>query len=156
MRDHGDMLNIAFGTVGGGGVEGEWGLHGDLDALKASFPLPLSQHHTDNPPQEIYKNYDPRVVKLLDLAKPENTYTWHLSDLPPLPRWSSTNANAVLVGDVVHAMLPTLGMGAAQCIEDSACLALCLDAANSLSDLPKILIAYQTIRKPRTDCTPPF
>jgi hypothetical protein len=47
MRDYGDMLNIAFGTVGGGGEEGEWGLHGDLDALKARFPFHVSHHGTE-------------------------------------------------------------------------------------------------------------
>ena len=41
--------------------------------------------------------------------------------------------------------------GASQCIEDSACLGICLEHANSLSDLPKVLRAYEAIRKPRTE-----
>jgi len=142
MRDHGDVLNIAFGTTASNNTsegEGEWGLHGDLSKLK-----------------EIYANHDPRIVKLLELAGPETCYTWRLSDLPPLPLWSSENGNAVLVGDAAHAMLPALGMGAGQCIEDSACLALCLDAASSISDLKKLLNVYEAVRKPRTDCKSPF
>jgi salicylate hydroxylase len=41
--------------------------------------------------------------------------------------------------------------GAAQCIEDSACLSLCLERAESITDLSKVLKAYETIRKPRTE-----
>jgi 2-polyprenyl-6-methoxyphenol hydroxylase-like FAD-dependent oxidoreductase len=42
--------------------------------------------------------------------------------------------------------------GASQCIEDSASLALCLERAETLEDIPKVLAAYETIRKPRTEC----
>ena len=38
-----------------------------------------------------------------------------------------------------------------QCIEDSASLALCLERAETLADIPKVLSAYETIRKPRTE-----
>jgi salicylate hydroxylase len=41
--------------------------------------------------------------------------------------------------------------GAGQCIEDSASLAICLEKVESLSDLPKVLEAFEAIRKPRTE-----
>lgn len=37
------------------------------------------------------------------------------------------------------------------CVEDAACLAECLDRVNFVEDLPKILHAYEQIRKPRTE-----
>ena len=41
--------------------------------------------------------------------------------------------------------------GAGQCIEDSACLSECIDRAKSLDELPKVLRAYEQIRKPRVE-----
>lgn len=37
------------------------------------------------------------------------------------------------------------------CVEDSACLAECLERAESVRDLPKVLHAFEQIRKPRTE-----
>lgn len=41
--------------------------------------------------------------------------------------------------------------GAGLCIEDSAFLAECLDQAKDLNDLPRVLEACETIRKPRAE-----
>lgn len=41
--------------------------------------------------------------------------------------------------------------GAGICIEDGACLAECLDRAQTLDDLPRVLSAYQAIRRPRAE-----
>jgi salicylate hydroxylase len=55
------------------------------------------------------------------------------------------------MGDAVHAMVPYSGMGAAQCIEDSACLSKRIDRAHSMDDLPQMLRAFETIRRPRVE-----
>ena len=104
-----------------------------------------------NEPQEKFANYDPRIVKLMTHAKAENCYIWRLSDLPHCDHWVSKSGKVVMVGDAVHAMLPAVGMGAAQGIEDSACLVMCLEAAQSIDNLPKVLTAFETIRKPRAE-----
>ncbi|KAL6890063.1 hypothetical protein GGI43DRAFT_416282, partial [Trichoderma evansii] len=41
--------------------------------------------------------------------------------------------------------------GAGLCIEDSACLAECLDQSKDINDLPRVLEAYEKIRKPRAE-----
>ncbi|CAK7236330.1 hypothetical protein SEUCBS140593_009584 [Sporothrix eucalyptigena] len=45
---------------------------------------------------------------------------WQLRDLDPLPTW--TKGRVILIGDAAHAMLPTMGQGASQSIEDAEAL----------------------------------
>lgn len=153
MPDHNDNLNICLVSEDSEGEEGEWHTHGDLGKVKSKFA-----------------DFEPRIASLLDLARPENCYTWRFSDLPPLEKWSNENGKMVIVGDAAHAMLPYTNQvspsplqfyrrsslplpfqGASQCIEDSASLALCLSNASTPSDFPKILSAFESIRKPRVE-----
>ncbi|KAH6675743.1 hypothetical protein B0J14DRAFT_538320 [Halenospora varia] len=131
MKDHGDMLHMGFGVQQTEQHE-HWRKLGDLDEIRVKFA-----------------HFDPKVLKLLGLADRESSFIWNVHDLPPLSRW--TCGHAVMVGDASHAMIPTAGMGASQAIEDSACLALCLDHAQSVADVPKVLALYETIRKPRAE-----
>ena len=48
-------------------------------------------------------------------------------------------------------MVPYLAQGAAQAIEDGAALAECLERAKAPEDLPKLLKAFEAIRKPRCE-----
>jgi 2-polyprenyl-6-methoxyphenol hydroxylase-like FAD-dependent oxidoreductase len=54
--------------------------------------------------------------------------------------------NVVLIGDAAHAMLPTLGQGACQCLEDAAVLASAVAAEDSLD---RALRRYEAARVPR-------
>jgi salicylate hydroxylase len=72
-------------------------------------------------------------------------YKWALYDRDPLPRW--TVGRATLLGDSAHAMLPYLGQGAAQAIEDACVLAAMV--AKTPGDPDAALAAYQRIRAPR-------
>ena len=53
-----------------------------------------------------------------------------------------------LLGDACHAMLPFMGQGAAQAIEDGATLAACL--ADGGADIAAALRRYEQLRIPRT------
>jgi 2-polyprenyl-6-methoxyphenol hydroxylase-like FAD-dependent oxidoreductase len=53
-----------------------------------------------------------------------------------------------LLGDAAHAMLPNLGQGGCQAIEDAAALAQSLGTG---AEVPKALRAYEHSRKPRAD-----
>src|SRR5207237_1350327 len=72
-------------------------------------------------------------------------YKWALYDRDPIPRW--TRGRVTILGDAAHPMLPYLGQGACQAIEDGAVLATALsaEAADPLAGLDR----YERTRRPR-------
>ncbi len=60
------------------------------------------------------------------IAGTEAVFRWAMFDRPPLERW--TRGRVTLLGDAAHPMLPFMGQGAAQSIEDGFLLARCLSA----------------------------
>jgi salicylate hydroxylase len=125
----GEMLNyVGFVPTSSETVE-SWSAVGDRDELAASFA-----------------NWDARVVELL--AKVETCFWWGLYDRAPLEAW--TKGRLTLLGDAAHAMLPHLGQGANQAIEDGVALAVFLAGRNS-GDVAEILKHYEAFRRARTD-----
>lgn len=47
-------------------------------------------------------------------------------------------------------MLPYMAQGAGSALEDGAALGMLLSYASSTHDLPKVLTAYEELRKPRS------
>jgi salicylate hydroxylase len=81
------------------------------------------------------------------LAHVTFTFRSALHDREPLARW--TSGRLTLLGDAAHPMLPHLGQGANQSIEDGMALAALLAAAGD--DPRPALQAYERIRRARTD-----
>ena len=106
-----------------------WSAAGDRDELVSSF-----------------NGWDPHVVELLEAV--DNCFWWGLYDRRPLQSW--TKGRLVLLGDAAHAMLPHLGQGANQAIEDGVALAVLIEGQIS-ADLPHILRHYEQLRRARTD-----
>jgi salicylate hydroxylase len=106
-----------------------WSAVGDRDELAASF-----------------KGWDPRVTTLLEQV--EGCFWWGLYDRRPLPSW--TNGRLTLLGDAAHAMLPHLGQGANQAIEDGVALAVILEKRDS-AEVPACLQRYEAFRRERTE-----
>ena len=69
-------------------------------------------------------------------------------DRAPLPRWSS--GRLTLLGDAAHPMLPHLGQGANQALEDAVALATLLGACTGPPDVARALAAYEELRRDRT------
>jgi salicylate hydroxylase len=69
-------------------------------------------------------------------------------DRAPLPRWSS--GRLTLLGDAAHPMLPHLGQGVNQALEDAVALATLLRAATTSAGVPRALAAYEKLRRGRT------
>jgi len=67
------------------------------------------------------------------------------------PKWVSSDGEGriCLLGDAAHPMLPNLGQGACQGIEDAAALARVL-ADSDKADVPRALKQYASVRAPRT------
>jgi salicylate hydroxylase len=125
----GELLNyVGFVPTTNETLE-SWSAIGDRDALAESFA-----------------GWDPRVVGLLD--KIATCFWWGLYDRRPLASW--TKGRLTLLGDAAHAMLPHLGQGANQAIEDGVALAVFLEGRGP-ADIADALRQYESFRRERTD-----
>ena len=104
-----------------------WSAPGDSDVLRQAFA-----------------GWDPRIHQLLQEV--QLTFRWALYDREPLPVW--TRDRLSLLGDAAHPMLPHLGQGANQSIEDGMALAAILKDADRHT-APRALLAYERLRRER-------
>ena len=104
-----------------------WSVPGDPDVLRREFA-----------------GWDPRIGSLL--SQVQATFRWALYDREPLPSW--TKGRLTLLGDAAHPMLPHLGQGANQSIEDGMALATILARADR-DTAPAALFAYERLRRER-------
>jgi salicylate hydroxylase len=104
-----------------------WTAPGDPDVLRQAFA-----------------GWDPRIHQLL--KEVQLTFRWALYDREPLPTW--TRQRLSLLGDAAHPMLPHLGQGANQSIEDGMALATILARADR-AGAPQGLLAYERLRRDR-------
>jgi salicylate hydroxylase len=104
-----------------------WTAPGDPDVLRQAFA-----------------GWDPRIHQLL--KEVQLTFRWALYDREPLPTW--TRQRLSLLGDAAHPMLPHLGQGANQSIEDGMALATILARADP-ARAPQALLAYERLRRDR-------
>jgi len=91
-----------------------------------------------------FAGWDPRIESLL--LQVQTTFRSALYDREPLPIW--TKGRLTLLGDAAHAMLPHLGQGANQSIEDGMALATILARA-SRATAQAALLAYERLRRER-------
>jgi salicylate hydroxylase len=101
---------------------------------------------TECPRDEVLARYAGWHDSLLRLFEAGDTwYKWALYDRDPIPQW--TKGRVTLLGDAAHPMLPYLGQGACQALEDGAVLANAMAA--SPADPVAALANYERIRRPR-------
>ncbi|MCJ1475799.1 hypothetical protein MMC13_004463 [Lambiella insularis] len=96
---------------------------------------------------EIFKDFDPRVLALMDGAEPSSIRLWQLLDTDPIP--TRVAGKLCLLGDAALAFLPHIGQGAACAIEDAASLAAALVPGTALEDIPERLQLYDRCRRDR-------
>jgi salicylate hydroxylase len=125
----GRMLNFVCFVPAEKAMRESWSAPGDPDALRAAFA-----------------GFAAPVTDLL--RQVDSTFWWGLYDREPLAEW--TRGRLALLGDAAHPMLPHLGQGANQSIEDAFALAAVLRDASS-ADVPAALRHYAQVRRRRTD-----
>ena len=124
---HGEMVNYVGFVPTDEEMKESWSAPGDPDVLRAEF-----------------KGWDPKVEFVLDNV--DTTFRWALYDREPLPAW--TKGRLTLLGDAAHPMLPHLGQGANQAIEDGMALAVILSDTDNAA-VPEALLAYEKLRRER-------
>jgi salicylate hydroxylase len=123
----GELINYVGFVPADEEMKESWSAPGDPDVLRREFA-----------------GWDPRIGSLL--SQVEATFRWALYDREPLPTW--TRGRLTLLGDAAHPMLPHLGQGANQSIEDGMALATILAHANR-NTAPAALLAYEHLRRER-------
>ncbi len=124
----GRLMNIVAFVPTDLDAEESWTAPGELNALAAE-----------------YAGWDDPVLETIGAL--DQTFRWGIYDRAPLPYWSTDRMT--LLGDAAHPMVPHLGQGAAQAIEDGFTLAVLLEGAKR-KNVPKRLKAYEKLRVERT------
>jgi len=124
---HGAMVNYVGFVPTDEEMKESWSAPGDPATLRREF-----------------EGWDPRIGEVL--ARVDKTFRWALYDREPLPGW--TRGRLTLLGDAAHPMLPHLGQGANQSIEDGIALATILKEATP-NEIPEALLAYERLRRER-------
>jgi salicylate hydroxylase len=129
----GQLLNYVGFVQSGTSVRESWSAVGDPAALAAHFT-----------------GWDPVVGEIIAaITGPGGSgFQWGMYDRVPLPRWSS--GRLTLLGDAAHPMLPHLGQGVNQALEDAVAVAELLSACASPAGVPRALAAYEELRRDRT------
>jgi salicylate hydroxylase len=123
----GNLINYVGFVPADKEMKESWSAPGDPDVLRHEFA-----------------GWDPRIESLLQHV--QMTFRWALYDREPLPTW--TRGRLTLLGDAAHPMLPHLGQGANQSIEDGMALATILTRADR-ETAPAALLAYERLRRER-------
>ncbi|KAF8515185.1 FAD/NAD(P)-binding domain-containing protein [Gautieria morchelliformis] len=96
-----------------------------------------------------FVGWGPKVLNLLQHLK--NPSKWLLHSVSP-PLDSYVREKVALLGDAAHSMLPHLGAGAGQAMEDALLLGkLLTHPSTSLSNVGPVLQAYDSVRRPRAN-----
>jgi 2-polyprenyl-6-methoxyphenol hydroxylase-like FAD-dependent oxidoreductase len=129
-------------TWGDGEIVGVVPLAGDQTYVYAAAHAPAGGTSRD---LAAFASWPDPIPVLVAAADPGAVLRHDLSELPPLDTY--VRGRVALVGDAAHAMLPFLGQGACQGIEDAVALARLLGTDGSR--VLDALVAYDRVRVPR-------
>jgi salicylate hydroxylase len=124
----GRLMNMVAFVPTDRDAEERWSAPGEIKALAAE-----------------YAGWDAPVLETIGAL--DETFRWGIYDRAPLPYWSTDRMT--LLGDAAHPMVPHLGQGAGQAIEDGFALAVLLEDADA-DDVPARLRAYEGLRLEHT------
>mmetsp|Transcript_22717 Transcript_22717/g.37592 ORF Transcript_22717/g.37592 Transcript_22717/m.37592 type:complete len:539 (-) Transcript_22717:25-1641(-) len=100
--------------------------------------------------QNIFYGWSKDVHHIMKATKEDEIAQRDLYDRPPSVRRPWTDGNVALIGDAVHAMMPNLGQGGCQAMEDAFVLGQELQAATSRTEITSKLESYRNRRLVRS------
>lgn len=95
---------------------------------------------------DIFSDFDPLVLQILESTKQENIILNDIIDLAPIRKWFAENL--CLIGDAAHATTPNMGQGACQSIEDAYVLSKLLENDKNFNS---VFEEFQKIRRKKVD-----
>ncbi|WP_027379306.1 FAD-dependent monooxygenase [Chryseobacterium daeguense] len=95
---------------------------------------------------DIFKNFHPIILKILEATPLENIIINDIIDLSPISKWHSENL--CLIGDAAHATTPNMGQGACQSIEDAYIIGKLMDITDNINE---VFEKFQSIRRKKVD-----
>ncbi|KZE64288.1 2-polyprenyl-6-methoxyphenol hydroxylase [Fictibacillus phosphorivorans] len=93
-----------------------------------------------------FKGWWGPIEGVIESTEEANILTHEIFDKKPIKSWSK--GMATLLGDAAHPMLPNLGQGGAQALEDAIVLSRCI--VKHPEDIQQAVKIYERIRIPRT------
>jgi len=100
--------------------------------------------------QDLFEGWSPECHAILSVTKEDEIQQRDLYDRPPSVLKPWTQDHVALLGDGIHAMMPNLGQGGCQAIEDSFVIGQELETATTRSEVTKKLKNYAARRQIRS------
>jgi len=100
--------------------------------------------------QNLFTGWSDEIHDILKVTQEHEIEQRDLYDRPPSVFKPWAKGNVALLGDAVHAMMPNLGQGGCQAIEDAAVIATKLSEVSSRSQVATALSDYRDTRLTRS------
>jgi len=100
--------------------------------------------------QDLFEGWSPEIHDILTVTKEHEIEQRDLYDRPPSVFKPWTKGHVALLGDAIHAMMPNLGQGGCQAIEDASVIANKLEHISRRSEVEGVLQEYRDTRLTRS------
>ena len=100
--------------------------------------------------QDLFTGWSPEALDILEATQEHEIEQRDLYDRPPSVFKPWTKGNVALLGDAIHAMMPNLGQGGCQALEDAITISEELSRVKGRSELAGALSTYRNRRLTRS------
>jgi len=100
--------------------------------------------------QQLFEGWSEEVHDILRATKEHEIEQRDLYDRPPSVLKPWTDGHVALLGDAIHAMMPNLGQGGCQALEDAAVISEVLTTTTRRSEITGALSSYRNRRLTRS------
>jgi zeaxanthin epoxidase len=120
------------------------------EALKPTEPVDSCAAGNPAYLRNTFDGWAPDILAIIRATRDDEIEQRDLYDRPPAIRKPWTAGKVALLGDAIHAMMPNLGQGGCQAIEDAMVLAEELSALKERSGVAQALAVYKDRRLVRS------